>query len=281
MAGLEDRILKKNIPGKYSWWDDNSDADRSSESSCHLSDSDTGEDSTGEQVAQRNNVELQPSQKGQRKFNTGIKGILNDYYDSQEQDRSCKKVELRERTDHLNHLAYGAVLKLGEVSISAASNIERKRSEKLNNAESDDECSDDEFLSQYREKRLLQLQNNSNWPEFGEISEVEPIQFVEVVDSMDARVMVVVHLYESNIKQCNILNKYLEVLARKMSFSCFLRLRAFSAKKSIDPICLPALIIYKAGEVKHNFTRVTEHLPEKFTVDDVQEMLESSGVVSP
>jgi hypothetical protein len=21
MAGLEDRILKKNIPGKYSWWD--------------------------------------------------------------------------------------------------------------------------------------------------------------------------------------------------------------------------------------------------------------------
>lgn len=74
--------------------------------------------------------------------------------------------------------------------------------------------------------------------------------FLDAVDKEDARVYVVVHLYEHCIKECGRVNAYLEILARRHAHTKFLRMVASTAKKDLDPIALPMLVIYRKGEVR-------------------------------
>ena len=43
-------------------------------------------------------------------------------------------------------------------------------------------------------------------------------------------------------------------------------------------ICLPAILIYRGGELIHNLVRFTDDLPKRFGVDDVREVLVKLGI---
>uniref|UniRef100_A0A7S2WLX9 Phosducin domain-containing protein n=1 Tax=Eucampia antarctica TaxID=49252 RepID=A0A7S2WLX9_9STRA len=117
---------------------------------------------------------------------------------------------------------------------------------------------------------------------------VTPIQFSEIIDDTDPRVWVIIHLYESNIPSCRLMNDHLLELAQTMNYCRFLRLQA-SSTQLIDPVGLPSILMYRGGKLEANLTPITEHLPEtsfrskkdRFTVDDVRWVLESSGAIIP
>ncbi|GMH99374.1 hypothetical protein TrLO_g14578 [Triparma laevis f. longispina] len=295
MTDLEDKILKKNIPGKYTWWDKDSDE----EGSLHDSDSDHEPDKTTDmqkvqkweekeipkplQMQMLNN--LRTGQRGAK--HTGVKGVLEDYKQAKKQKELEYEIECQYKEALLDHIATGATLLPGETSISAASMNAQKaavvRRDQLDygNKEKDEVDEDEEFMRSYRDARLSQLRYSTTFPTFGEITEVDPFEFSDAVDNADPRVNIVVHMYEPYVDDCKKINKLLEQLARRMNWCKFLRLHCFKANPNFDPIALPVLMVYKGGELAHNFVKVTDDLPTDFTIDDVQWLLENCGIVNP
>lgn len=271
MTNLEDRILKRNIPGKYTSWDDDNDND---------SDGDDEYLNSGKHCS--SDTPKVAGKTPSLSRNTGVKGVLFDYREAQS---ACEPPT--------------------SSSTSAKEGI--AKSNKDEDISDDDE--DQRFLEAYRKRRLLELQhNNSNsksvntnvstkmeWPVFGEILELRnALQFAETIDESDKRVHCIYHLYESNIASCNILNNYLEHMARKMDFCRIFRLRASLVKPNLDQIGFPSVLVYRGGNLEANLTPITEHLPKltstgsggrrnycPFTQEDVERLMESLGVVKP
>ena len=274
---LEDQILKKNIPGRYSSWEGNNDDLREEEE----------EEEVNTCAETLNETQLGTIRSGNDK-NTGVKGVLADYKESKRINGRKQEIERLEKKHALDRHLNGAQLKVGELSISSNAIEERKRREAhKNDDESSDESSDDsddDFLSSYRQKRLLQLQNCANWPSFGELIDVTPVQFSEIIDKTDPRVHVIIHLYESFIPLCKMLDSHLRQLAPIMDYCRFLRLEA-SSFKSMDPIGLPSILIYKGGKIEANLTPVMDYIScyprDRFTVEDVRQVLESHEVHDP
>lgn len=327
MTDLEDRILKQNIPGKYSSWHDDDDDDEKKQlldvdenDFNHSEEEEDIDNDDGCNPRKKNNTPLVQSdwkqarkqdgsktlqvetlegrqrqtRRGAKNGSTGVKGVLNDYRTAREEEKQRRTIERLEREEIWKRTTQGATLRPGELAMSAAATEERLRSERRvkevewpswreEETKGDDNGDDDdeEFLERYRRQRVQQLRAASSWPVYGEIREATPTEYIDVIDSTDHRVMVIVHLYEPFVSHCNTLNRYLEELARTMSFARFVRLRALEASKTFDLIGLPAVVMYKGGKLVHNLTRVTEHLPDKFTKEDVQWLLESCGAVNP
>ena len=292
MGDLEEAFLKSNVPGRYSAW---ADDDGSGEND------DTGIDSAAGQPAALSRLEAPTSR------NTGAKGVLADHRAAKEEEAYRREVEKRETEAILDRAVRGAAMGPGEVSISQAAVEERRRAERIrvreaergdssdtdgDDGDSSDE-DDDEFMRSYRQKRLLELQNaassasasasasaNTSRPQYNEVEDVTPIQYAEAVDETDPATLLVVHLYEPHIPACVDVNHHLDTLAR--SHACansgrgsirFLRLRATEAKSDMDLVGLPSILVYRGGRLLHNWTPVTQHLPQRFDAEDLQTLL--------
>jgi hypothetical protein len=177
------------------------------------------------------------------------------------------------------------MLKPGEVSISLATMQERLRLEKEIGQIDDDEQNEEEnedFLAGYREQRLRELKQANALPEFSGVEDVDPVGYSKAIDETDPRVFVVVHLYETYIPACRSLIPIMEKLSRdSMRDVRFLSLHASTASKTLDPVALPSVLIYRSGHLIGNLTPITNHLPVNFTPQDVEEQLnESMGTLS-
>ena len=150
MTDLEDKILKKNIPGKYSWWDKDKDdlGGQTSEAyGRHNDDSDCSVDSneglTDIQRVQKMEKEeipkplqiqalanLQSSRQGGPSKNTGVKGVKEDYKNAKKQMELDYEIEQQMKEMMLERITSGAVLNPGEKSISAATLMEIEKNRK-------------------------------------------------------------------------------------------------------------------------------------------------------
>ena len=298
MGDLEESFLKSNVPGRYSAWADDDGGDND----------DTGIDSAAAAAAAAegpaNRLEAPTSS------NTGAKGVLADHRAAKEEEAYRREMEKRETEAILDRAVRGAAMGPGQVSISQAAMEARRRAERIRDREaergdnsdtdgdgdgdsSDDD--DDEFMRSYRQKRLLELQtaassasvsaskaaNTSRPPYYCEVDDVTPMQYAQAVDETGPGTLLVVHLYEPHIPACVDVNNYLDTMAR--SHACasgigsrsirFLRLRATEAKSNMDLVGLPSILVYRGGRLVHNWTPVTQHLPPRFTAEDLQTLL--------
>ena len=49
----------------------------------------------------------------------------------------------------------------------------------------------------------------------------------------------------------------------------------------MDLVGLPSVLVYRGGRLVHNWTPVTQHLPQRFTAEDLQTLLsDSCGLAS-
>ena len=310
MPDLEDQFFKSYVPGQYSAWDvdgagaDADGADRRREGLAHHDAVPENSSATGPPMA-LNSLEATTSR------NTGAKGVLADHRASKEEEAYRRRLEKMEKEAILDRAVRGARLRAGEVSLSESAMEERRRAEKVRerNAEccdsdgsesnggylnadtdDDDDDDDDDFMRSYRQKRLLEMKNEATTtkrhsnisgssPQYGEVEDVTPIQYAEAVDETDANVTLVVHLYEPFIPACNDINNHLVTLARAMPSVRFVRLLATEAKPDFDPVALPSVLLYRGGEMVNNLTPVTEHLPDRFTAEDMKNLLEMCGAM--
>lgn len=267
MADLEDRLLKKNIPGKYSWWDDYNE-DRTDDGS----DDDDGE--RGSRIIEPHRTEgLSSSGK------SGVKGVLADYKLHRDEKQRQAWIDKLEKQELVSRNTMGAMSKPGEVSISIATMQEGRQLEKEIGEIDDDKPNeeDEDFLARYRQQRLLELKLANALPEFFGVEDVDPLCYSRAIDDTDPRVVVVVHLYEMYIPACRSLIPIMEKLSKdSMRRVRFLSLNASTGLKTLDSVALPSVLIYRAGHLIGNLTPITNHLPVDFTPQDVEDQLRES-----
>ncbi|KAF0466647.1 thioredoxin-like protein [Gigaspora margarita] len=144
----------------------------------------------------------------------------------------------------------------------------------LENISSDEE--EKEALIKYREQRLKEIKENENQKlnrkRYGTLREISSNQYVNAIDNEAPDVCVVIHLYDNSNPQCRLLNECLTHLARKFIHSKFLRILAHDL--DFDPIGLPALLVYKNGNLIANLVKITDEIGEtNFDSDTVEEIL--------
>lgn len=221
MCDLEDKILKKNIPGKYSWWDKekddmggstvtdaaaydrhNDDSDCSVDSNEGLTDVQRVQKMEKEEIPKPLQIQalknLQDSRQGGPSKNTGVKGVKEDYKNAKKEMELNYEIEQQMREMMLERATSGAVLDPGEKSISAATLMEiEKRRKRRDDSDSEGEERGEaevDFMEKYRAARLGQLRYGTSFPTFGEISECDAFEYADEVDNTDERVFVVVHM---------------------------------------------------------------------------------------
>lgn len=223
MNDLEDRILKQNIPGRYTSW--NEEGHRTGDDSTGTNDESDDASKNYESSPQiPNNSKLHHHQQHQNSSSYchsklgGVKGVLSDFkryqhYEHQKQETS--QIYSPDRCEKQSAYCVESTRKQQQKS-----NWDNKQNdENSSQSSSHEEEEEDEFTQKYRRKQMerwkaaqLPLQTY-----VGELVEVDPIQFAEIVDKEEqSNVPVFILLYENCIPECMILLGYMESIARYM-----------------------------------------------------------------
>jgi len=227
---------------------------------------------------------------------TGPKGVIADYKFHQKQNAIRREQHEREVQANINKgsMSSGWIQrqieqeereKFGET----VDEIDEKKSEntismkELNKALDEhnelDELleDDDEFMIQYRQKRLLELKRIAGRTRYGKLFQIGVNQFVDAIDKEDSRTAVIIHLFQPYHEQCKLMNQYLMVLAEKYRLAKFLCIISTEADPNFDEIALPTLLCYRNKELIANLVRVTDELNTMdngmFDIEDLENLL--------
>ncbi|KAI9139780.1 thioredoxin-like protein [Paraphysoderma sedebokerense] len=154
-----------------------------------------------------------------------------------------------------------------------------------------EELDDEEFLKLYRQKRLNELQRESNRPTFGTFKEIGVHQYVDAIEKEHPDTLVLIHLYDPNNSSCRLLNRHLTTLSHKYGYTKFLRILYSDADPDFDVVALPTILGYKSGDLMVNLVRIVDEFEvelegrknrsgEEFGVDDVERCLIRHNAVS-
>ncbi|KYQ99895.1 phosducin-like protein [Tieghemostelium lacteum] len=208
----------------------------------------------------------QPQMKGGG--NTGVKGVMADYA----QHRELKRQEYQEKKDQ-----------------------QRKAYEKMAFTTRDqpvqqpqeEEDSDDE-LKRLRQQKLQQWKQqkegsttskDSGKKVFGYLKQISASEYVDEIDNEPTDVFIVIHLFQSYIPECVLLNQFLTQLAISNRYVKFLKILSTEAKSSYHDAALPTLLVYKKGDLVASFIPITEELGAKFDKEDVELLLASYSII--
>ena len=296
MGDLEDAFLKKNVPGRYSSWTEENDDDkqRNDDDDDENNDNDVSDSEddeyyfeglpTNNSPTSSSNMQQEEQQPQLRPSgNTGVKGVLADYREAKQQEQSMKEKERLDELEALYQATHPAMRRAEDCITSTNNNND------TNDRDNDSYDEDDDFLKRFRNQRLSELKqqqqqrSTTSFPPkalFGSLTSVTPEEYVKLVDNMNNinidDYYLIVHLYESSIQQCQILHSTLDKLASSWleHHVQFIEVDALDANSNLDTICLPAILIYKRGELIHNMVRFTDDLPRGYDVEDVRKVLE-------
>ncbi|XP_040910679.1 phosducin a [Toxotes jaculatrix] len=136
---------------------------------------------------------------------------------------------------------------------------------------------DERCLKRYRKQCMQEMHERLSFgPKFEAVYELESGEaFLEVIEKEHRLTLVVVHIYEQGVKGCEQMNSCLDCLALEYSSVKFCRIDAVAtgAAERFSSEVLPALLVYKAGELLGNFLAVTKHFNEEFFATDVEAFL--------
>lgn len=164
----------------------------------------------------------------------------------------------------------------------------------------DDE--DDPFINEYIAKRMKEMldryQRSTANKQFGELKHLPSGEaFLKHIDDVQLRsVLIVTHIYNHKIVECNMMNNCIDKLARKYPDVLFCSLDAINVGMSREFVScffksniihllimifdssqtkygVPALLIYKNGELIGNFVSLGDEFGADFDEKDVEDFL--------
>ncbi|CAI5794496.1 Phosducin domain-containing protein [Podarcis lilfordi] len=219
--------------------------------------------------------------------NTGPKGVINDW-------RRFKQLETEQREEQCREMER-LIQKLSVTCRSHLDDEEDKRKqkelqEKLNGKLTLQEYSalregpdDEEFLQQYRKQRMeemrRQLRSGQYFKQVFEIHSAEA--FLDTIDKGPRNTLVMVHIYEDDVPGADSLHGCMVCLATEYPAVKFCRVRSslIGASSRFTTSALPALLVYKGGELVGNFVRITDQLGEDFFAGDLEGFLQECGLL--
>ncbi|XP_065877687.1 uncharacterized protein [Euphorbia lathyris] len=129
--------------------------------------------------------------------------------------------------------------------------IDKKTEEELEDLE--DDLDDDQFLEEYRKKRLAEMRVTAKVSRFGTVVPISGSDFVREVSQAPPDVWVVVILYKDGYQQCGVLLKCLEELATRYPATKFVKIISTDCIPNYPDCNLPTLLVYNNGAVKANY----------------------------
>ncbi|EGD90084.1 hypothetical protein H112_02555 [Trichophyton rubrum D6] len=201
--------------------------------------------------------------------NTGPKGVIAD---AQSFERA-KKRSFRRTLTSASAFDYNPFSRSGNNSAGASekhsksgstSNFIHRGASPGDSAEESDE--DERFMRQWREARMLELQNKStrrvspSKRQYGTVDTVDATGYLDAIEKVTPGTVVVVCIYDPESTESSIVEDCLTSLARKQATIHFVKLHYEIAE--MDHITAPALIAYRNGEVFATIIDVMKQLPD-------------------
>lgn len=264
MATLEDKILGEKLH-------------------CYCSSSEDEDEKSGSGDEGRNDgsSSLQPSESMPQpeawsgsSTNTGPKGVIKDWQRFKQLESEKRAEQEREKLELIKKLSLTCQSALDEEK-------ERAKAEQLDPELQ--ELLDDNFLLQYQEKRMKEMMDQyKELPSFGKLFTLRNSgEFLEAIDTEHKSVTVIIHIYEHNIQGCEAMNGCLTCLSEEFPNVKFCKIISSAAGMSqrFKAGGVPALLVYKGGQLIGNFVRVTDDLGTDFFAEEVEAFLTEHGVL--
>lgn len=137
---------------------------------------------------------------------------------------------------------------------------------------------DDSILLEFQQQRMREMLEHCGKPKiFGTvISLANGDEFLNAIDNEDKSIVIIVHIYENKLLACKTMNRCLDELAHTYKSVKFCKIASsvagMSANFKISGI--PALLVYKSGNLIGNFVRLTDELGgDEFFPSDIEGFL--------
>lgn len=142
---------------------------------------------------------------------------------------------------------------------------------------------DEEFLQQYRKQRMEEMRRRLHkGPQFRQVFEIPSGErFVDMIDKERKSTLIIVHIYEDGIPGTDAMHGCMICLASEYPAVKFCRVKSsvIGASRRFTRNALPALLVYKGGDLVGNFVRVTDQLGEDFFAVDLEAFLQECGLL--
>lgn len=149
--------------------------------------------------------------------------------------------------------------------------------------EEEEDADDEEFLEQYRQQRMaemrLALAGDRHFAQVVDIGSGE--EFLRAVDEEGRGTLVIIHIYEPEVLACQAMEGCLLCLAQQYPQVKFCRVLGSDIGTSAQfrASALPALLMYRGGELVGNLVRVSDQLGNDFYATDVEALLQEYGLL--
>ncbi|PBC29590.1 Phosducin protein [Apis cerana cerana] len=204
--------------------------------------------------------------------NTGPKGVIKDWQRYKQLQAEKRDEQDKERIKLIKKL-----------SLTCRSSLDEEK-EKIMQTDPDlAELLTDEFLLEYQKQRMKEMLAKTEKLRFGRIINLETAdQFLEAIDNEEKSITIIVHIYENNIPGCEAMNGSLISVADNYPYVKFCKILGSVAglSKHFKKEGVPALLVYKAGQIIGNFVHITDYLGEDFYASDVENFLIEHGMLT-
>uniref|UniRef100_A0A8C4NHE8 Phosducin-like n=1 Tax=Eptatretus burgeri TaxID=7764 RepID=A0A8C4NHE8_EPTBU len=213
-----------------------------------------------------------------RAVNTGPKGVINDWRRYKQLEAEGKEEAKRERERLYRNLA---------PTVMSPDERKKLQQQKMEECEERERCSGDEeeeeFLQRYRARRMAEMQCRlAGKPMYGQVYELADGEaFVAVVDGAPICTPVAVHVWAPGVPACKALNGCFTCLAASypsVKFCC-VRVETCGASRRFERRALPALLVYRGGELVGNFPRISDQLGDDFFAGDLEGFMQEYGLL--
>ncbi|XP_061149960.1 phosducin-like protein [Syngnathus typhle] len=275
MTTLDDKLLGEKLQYYYS-----SSEDEGSDNENDERESKTIRDGAA------NMPELDYSADGSA-VNTGPKGVINDW-------RKYKQLEVEQKQEQKKEMEH----LIKKLSMTCRSDLDLENDKQKQKELQDkikgkmtmqeynmlrQEEDDEDFLQHYRAQRIEEMRRQlCRGKRFERVQELAGGEdFLEALDEEDKNTPVMIHIYEPDVPGCEAMSGSLVCLAREYPLVKFCSVR--SSTIGTSPLfrngALPALLVYKGGELIGNFVRITDQLGDDFFAVDVEALLQEYGML--
>lgn len=137
---------------------------------------------------------------------------------------------------------------------------------------------DEKIFEEYKQKKLAELKKLSEKPQYGSVIEISRDEYLTHVTNANPESYVILHLYQSYLDKCKIINEIFERICTKHVFLKFVKIVATRCIEGFPDSKLPCIVIYKEGTMVSNITNVDQYL-KKMNVKSFENFLNSQKVI--
>ncbi|XP_060791678.1 phosducin-like protein [Neoarius graeffei] len=276
MTTLDDKLLGEKLQYYYSSSED--------EESDHEEDEGQSKTIREQEVLQ---TEIDYSPDG-TVVNTGPKGVINDWRKYKQLETEQRAEQQKEMERLIKKLSMTCRSQLDEEldkqkQKELQDKINGKVTLRVDEEEEEDDDDDEAFLQQYRLQRMeemrRQLSGGRRFERVISLSSGE--EFLRAIDEEGRGTLVLVHIFEPDVPACQAMEGSLICLALQypeVKF-CAAQGSVLGTSALFRSSALPALLLYRGGDLVGNLVRVSDQLGDDFYATDVEALLQEYGLL--